>query len=83
MGIKQLLIHACDSLQPRQAHKTLCNNVCLDDCVLWLFEHSRKLHMKKKFYIKLCMKMAYVYHGLIIKMEKDDRDEMFVIETNS
>ena len=29
------------------------------------------------------MKMAYVYHGLIIKMEKDDRDEMFVIETNS
>ena len=49
MGIKQLLIHACDSLQPMQAHKTLCNNMCLDDCVVWLFEHSRKLHMKKIF----------------------------------
>ena len=29
------------------------------------------------------MKMAYVYNWLIIKKEKDDRDEMFVIETNS
>ena len=36
-AIKQLLIHACDSLQPMQVHKTLCYNVCLDDCVLWLF----------------------------------------------